>query len=171
MKHKKLFFILMLCVACFLASLAFGAWYNTTPQHKMTETVGAGLNETATDQARSRAIEAALPTATLSWTASPAATLTIRSVATVAIKTVAPTKLTATGTATRSPVTWTPRSVSTWTPRPVPTSAPIATLPSPPASSRCPAGAMAICCDGTTSFSASRRGTCSHHGGVCRWCP
>lgn len=32
-----------------------------------------------------------------------------------------------------------------------------------------PAGATALCRDGTYSFSASRRGTCSHHGGVARW--
>jgi len=30
-------------------------------------------------------------------------------------------------------------------------------------------GATAICRDGTYSFSAHRRGTCSHHGGVARW--
>ena len=32
-----------------------------------------------------------------------------------------------------------------------------------------PAGATALCWDGTYSFSASRRGTCSHHGGVKKW--
>lgn len=32
-----------------------------------------------------------------------------------------------------------------------------------------PAGASAQCADGTYSFSQSRRGTCSHHGGVSRW--
>lgn len=32
-----------------------------------------------------------------------------------------------------------------------------------------PAGATAECNDGTYSFSKSRRGTCSHHGGVKRW--
>ena len=32
-----------------------------------------------------------------------------------------------------------------------------------------PAGATAQCADGTYSFSQSRRGTCSHHGGVSRW--
>jgi len=32
-----------------------------------------------------------------------------------------------------------------------------------------PAGATAICGDGTYSFSRSRRGTCSHHGGVRVW--
>jgi uncharacterized protein YraI len=31
-----------------------------------------------------------------------------------------------------------------------------------------PAGATAQCRDGTFSFSQSRRGTCSHHGGVAR---
>lgn len=30
-------------------------------------------------------------------------------------------------------------------------------------------GATAVCGDGTYSFSESRRGTCSHHGGVARW--
>jgi hypothetical protein len=32
-----------------------------------------------------------------------------------------------------------------------------------------PQGASAQCRDGTYSFSQSRRGTCSHHGGVARW--
>ena len=32
-----------------------------------------------------------------------------------------------------------------------------------------PAGATAQCRDGTYSFSRSRRGTCSWHGGVARW--
>lgn len=32
-----------------------------------------------------------------------------------------------------------------------------------------PAGATALCRDGTYSFSQSRRGTCSHHGGVSQW--
>jgi hypothetical protein len=30
-------------------------------------------------------------------------------------------------------------------------------------------GATAICSDGTCSYSAHRRGTCSHHGGVRQW--
>jgi hypothetical protein len=34
---------------------------------------------------------------------------------------------------------------------------------------RPPSGASAQCRDGTYSFSESRRGTCSHHGGVARW--
>lgn len=32
-----------------------------------------------------------------------------------------------------------------------------------------PAGASARCGDGTYSYSQSRRGTCSHHGGVAQW--
>lgn len=32
-----------------------------------------------------------------------------------------------------------------------------------------PAGATALCRDGTYSFSQHRRGTCSHHGGVEKW--
>jgi len=32
-----------------------------------------------------------------------------------------------------------------------------------------PQGASAMCRDGTYSFSQSRRGTCSHHGGVAQW--
>jgi|ERR1700722_1166627 hypothetical protein len=32
-----------------------------------------------------------------------------------------------------------------------------------------PQGASAQCGDGTYSFSKSRRGTCSHHGGVAKW--
>lgn len=34
---------------------------------------------------------------------------------------------------------------------------------------RVPAGASARCRDGTYSFSQSRRGTCSWHGGVAAW--
>jgi hypothetical protein len=32
-----------------------------------------------------------------------------------------------------------------------------------------PAGASAVCRDGTYSYSQNRRGTCSHHGGVAQW--
>jgi hypothetical protein len=32
-----------------------------------------------------------------------------------------------------------------------------------------PAGAAAVCRDGTYSFSHHRSGTCSHHGGVAKW--
>lgn len=36
-------------------------------------------------------------------------------------------------------------------------------------SGKVPDGASAQCRDGTYSFSRSRRGTCSHHGGVASW--
>ena len=35
--------------------------------------------------------------------------------------------------------------------------------------SAAPKGATAQCRDGSYSFSQSRRGTCSHHGGVAKW--
>lgn len=38
-----------------------------------------------------------------------------------------------------------------------------------PSPSSNPAGATARCRDGTYSYSQSRRGTCSHHGGVATW--
>ena len=41
--------------------------------------------------------------------------------------------------------------------------------PTRPSNNRPPAGATARCRDGTYSFSRSRRGTCSHHGGVAAW--
>jgi hypothetical protein len=40
---------------------------------------------------------------------------------------------------------------------------------SPTAAPSAPAGATAQCKDGTYSFSQSRSGTCSHHGGVAVW--
>lgn len=40
---------------------------------------------------------------------------------------------------------------------------------SPAYSNIVPIGASAQCRDGTYSFSQSRRGTCSHHGGVAKW--
>jgi resuscitation-promoting factor RpfB len=43
------------------------------------------------------------------------------------------------------------------------------TVKSPETCSAAPQGATAQCRDGTYSFSGSRRGTCSHHGGVAKW--
>jgi len=40
---------------------------------------------------------------------------------------------------------------------------------SPTHYNKAPAGATALCRNGTYSFSRSRRGTCSHHGGVAKW--
>jgi hypothetical protein len=39
----------------------------------------------------------------------------------------------------------------------------------PTRADRAPAGATAKCRDGSYSFSHSRRGTCSWHGGVAQW--
>jgi hypothetical protein len=44
-----------------------------------------------------------------------------------------------------------------------------ATVCRPEAASSAPAGATAKCVDGVYSFSQSRRGTCSGHGGVAVW--
>lgn len=43
------------------------------------------------------------------------------------------------------------------------------TVPRPEDCSAPPKQATAQCRDGTYSFSRSRRGTCSHHGGVAKW--
>src|SRR5258708_30429354 len=43
------------------------------------------------------------------------------------------------------------------------------TVQRPENCSRPPQGATAQCRDGSYSFSRSRRGTCSHHGGVAKW--
>jgi hypothetical protein len=65
----------------------------------------------------------------------------------------------------------------------VPVAAPVATTPItayvPPTTLYVPPvttastvpgnGAMALCNDGTLSYSATHRGTCSHHGGVRTW--
>lgn len=42
-------------------------------------------------------------------------------------------------------------------------------IPSPRKADAPPPGASAQCRDGSYSFSANRRGTCSRHGGVARW--
>lgn len=52
------------------------------------------------------------------------------------------------------------------TPRPPTTTSPTGTPKSNPT---VPLGATARCEDGTYSFSQSRSGTCSHHGGVAEW--
>ena len=43
------------------------------------------------------------------------------------------------------------------------------TVKRPENCSSAPQGATARCRDGSYSFSRSRRGTCSHHGGVAKW--
>lgn len=74
------------------------------------------------------------------------------------------TKATTTSAASTTPVvplpttTTTQSSSTTTTTTPVPTPAPAA-----------PAAAMALCKDGTLSYSATHSGTCSSHGGVATW--
>jgi hypothetical protein len=43
------------------------------------------------------------------------------------------------------------------------------TVKRPESCSSAPKGATAQCRDGEYSFSSTRRGTCSHHGGVLKW--
>ena len=43
------------------------------------------------------------------------------------------------------------------------------TVQSPTRYNKAPAAATALCRDGSYSFNQSRRGTCSHHGGVAKW--
>lgn len=72
--------------------------------------------------------------------------------------------------------------LQTGSPQEITTSRPTATSPvhyytnsrgnqvqSPTQYSSRPSGASAQCADGSYSFSQSRRGTCSHHGGVSVW--
>lgn len=58
-------------------------------------------------------------------------------------------------------------------PRPAPTThRPATRRPAPRKTTHAPAypaGASAVCRDGSISFSAHRQGTCSHHGGVAKW--
>jgi hypothetical protein len=70
-----------------------------------------------------------------------------------------------------------PDSIQKSAPKPKPGAAPNGTytntagnkVPRPYDAPSVPIGASAQCRDGTYSFSQSRRGTCSHHGGVAEW--
>ena len=75
-------------------------------------------------------------------------------------------RLSKTGSATPPPPTAAPAPVATPTPTPTPTPAPVANDPVAAAKA---AGATAICRDNSLSFSSSRSGTCSRHGGVYWW--
>lgn len=96
--------------------------------------------------------------------------------------------LTSTPTPTLTP-TPTPTFVPTPKPTPRPTPSPVVQAPATIIDAGCgtyinsagnevarpcpandvPEGATARCGDGTYSYSQSRRGTCSHHGGVAEW--
>lgn len=56
-----------------------------------------------------------------------------------------------------------------WAPIPTSTPTPIPAQSSQSNQQFAPAGATAICVDGTYSYSQHRSGTCSHHGGVTQW--
>lgn len=67
-----------------------------------------------------------------------------------------------------------PTPTSTVQPKPTSTSGTYTnstgvTVKSPVVAPSAPVGASAKCKDGTYSFSQSRRGTCSYHGGVSLW--
>ena len=74
---------------------------------------------------------------------------------------------TASPTPTPTPVsTPTPTATATATPAPTPTAGPLSADAIAAATA---AGATAVCDDGTWSFSTTRSGTCSYHGGVYWW--
>src|SRR3989338_8701411 len=87
------------------------------------------------------------------------------------------TPSTSSSTSGTSPSTFRSSGTSTTTTQTSPSYAPNGTytnvygneVPSPYYAPSAPAGASAQCRDGTYSFSQSRRGTCSHHGGVAEW--
>jgi hypothetical protein len=116
-----------------------------------------------------------IPTNTPTVTITPTTTNTFTPTITVtASQTCTPTITwtpTITYTVTRTP---TLTRTNTLTPTKTHTRLPTATYnPNviiPVAPGVCPAGATAICTDGTVSYSAHRQGTCSHHGGVAQWC-
>jgi hypothetical protein len=75
-----------------------------------------------------------------------------------------------------APATPKPAPAQTTVPAPVAPApvvqTPVAPAPAPVAPAPAPApggGATALCNDGTLSYSATHRGTCSHHGGVAVW--
>lgn len=78
----------------------------------------------------------------------------------------APVQAAAPAPAVQAPVAPAPAVQAPIAPAPAP-AAPVAPAPAPaPAPG---GGATALCNDGTLSYSATHRGTCSHHGGVAAW--
>jgi len=170
---------LFLCGGCFV----FGLINSSSPSYKATATAKAASRATEIAISSSTPIptntpqpsNTPQPTNTLPPSLTPSNTI-IPAVTSKAITISTEPPTLSRPTATLVPPTKTPT-------RPLPTRTPAPTLPLPtwtpvivsvptaaPATGGCVIGAMAICCDGTTSFSANRRGTCSRHGGVCRWC-
>ncbi len=79
-----------------------------------------------------------------------------------------PTVPAETGTPPMSDAVATPISPTTGPPAPQPATVPTGVSIHAPTS---PAGATAICDDGTYSYSAHHQGSCSHHGGVAQFLP
>lgn len=96
--------------------------------------------------------------------------------ATSATKT-SPTSATPTPTTPTAPTTTQVVTTTTSSPAPAPlpvtatptTTVAVTTTTPAPAASGPPAGATAVCRDGTYSYSQHRSGTCSSHGGVATW--
>ena len=91
----------------------------------------------------------------------PAVTSPSASPSTTALAPPTPARTVAPPPATTQVPTHAPRAPAT-------TQAPVE-APPPPLPTGPPAGATALCNDGTYSFSQHRQGTCSHHGGVAQW--
>lgn len=122
-----------------------------------------------------------VPTITPTLTPIPTLTLTLTSTNTIGPTITNTTR--STGTPSQTPtINLTPSLTPTRTPRPTgtrwptltqgPTLTPGPYIPPPPAEGGPggpPAGATARCNDGTYSYSQTRQGTCSHHGGVAEW--
>lgn len=82
--------------------------------------------------------------------------------------------LTPTLTITSVPISSSQTAIPTFTsrfisPQPTPTTKVLPVFPVQPTVQQYPAGASAVCNDGTLSYSKRRRGTCSSHGGVLIW--
>lgn len=97
-------------------------------------------------------------------TTAPTSTTTTAPVTTGTSGTTATTR--APTTTIKVPTTTARAPTATTTP---PTTAPTTTFPPTTVASGPPAGATALCNDGTYSYSATHSGSCSHHGGVAQF--
>ncbi|MEV4442926.1 DUF3761 domain-containing protein [Streptomyces sp. NPDC049577] len=112
-----------------------------------------GFGAVACDDSDGGKSPGATPSASTSATAAPFSPVPTRVPTPTAVPTPAPARTPAHTSAPSAPA------------RPAPTGAPT----QKPAAGDAHSGASALCNDGTYSYSAHRRGTCSHHGGVARW--